>query len=70
MSYNAVALGRGKPYYDPHFCYVEPPDQKPQPGYYAVLPLTVPMDAATLPFQGIMYGVMCFSASALAHQEH
>ena len=55
MTYDAVQRAKGKPYLS-GISYVSPPDDKPHPGYYALLPLTVPLDVATSPFQGIFFG--------------
>jgi hypothetical protein len=42
----------GKPVYD----------KRPEPGYYCLLPLTVPLDVATLPIQLPVWAVMEASA--------
>ena len=39
------------------------PASEPQPGYYALVPLTVPADIVTSPFQLILYVLAYASAS-------
>ena len=68
MSYNAVQEAKGYPentmpmnfQRDWRNCF-EPiktnPGHTPHPGYYALLPLSVPADTVTSPFQLLDYGI-------------
>ena len=70
MTQSAVQYGRGHPekawvnnefgyggYSDPNLGYTDPPlKSEPQPGYYVLLPLTIPADVVTSPFQLIGLG--------------
>jgi hypothetical protein len=56
VSHALLRKARGEPNHDP-FMADDSPDRKPHPGYYPYLLVTVPVDAVTLPFQAIGYGL-------------
>jgi hypothetical protein len=64
MTYSSVQDAKGHPEKAMWIVGTHPspnPDSKPQPAYYALLPLTVPADIATSPFQLIYYLVLTTS---------
>jgi hypothetical protein len=56
MTYTSVHRAEGTKYWSINGPEITP--SKPEPGYYALLPLTVPADIVTCPFQGIWYGLV------------
>ena len=58
MTYSTVKRARGEE--NP---VMGRPAGEPQPGYYALLPLTVPADIVTSPFQLILIALVYASAS-------
>lgn len=66
MTYDAVQRAQGKPYLSGIY-YVDPPDNKKHPAFYALVPITVPLDIATSPFQGIFYGVTYYIGTGLGN---
>jgi hypothetical protein len=63
ISRGLIQTARGKPTDDVFVVAAEAPDGKPHPEYYPFLIATVPLDAATLPFQAIGYGLMAIFMS-------
>ena len=63
MTYNTVQCAKGHPENAMWFSFGgeesnSKPDDKPHPAYYALLPLTVPLDIATSPIQLLTFGVL------------
>lgn len=63
MTYTSVQKARGKPYYNFNLLGVTP--SEPKPAYYAIVPVTVPLDVITCPFQGIWFGCQCLTIEGL-----
>ena len=63
ISRGLIRTAQGKPTDDPFVTATEAPDGKRHPEYYPFLLATVPLDAATLPFQAIGYGLMAWFMS-------
>jgi len=63
MTYTSVKRARGEPYWSLNGS--ETPPSKPSPAYYALVPITVPLDLATCPFQGAWYGIDYLMLSGL-----
>ena len=53
MTYTSVHKAQGTPYYNFHGLWITA--SEPKPAYYAIVPITVPADIVTSPFQGIWY---------------
>jgi len=60
MTYSAVKRAKGE-----QNGVMGWPAKEPQPGYYALVPLTVPADIATSPFQLIIYVAFSMSSTPL-----
>ena len=61
-TYNTIQYAKGYPENTAWFTFPtkggeqkDPGDHKPHPAYYALTPLTVPVDVATFPFQFVDY---------------
>jgi len=65
ISYTAVGKAKGRPNASLFQDVFDEsnrtaPKSDPHPSYYALLPITVPLDAATLPFQAITLALGAF----------
>jgi hypothetical protein len=60
MTYSSVQRAKGE-----HNVVTGHTPTEPQPGYYALLPLAVPADIATSPFQLIIYVLLRSSSTPL-----
>ena len=60
MTYSAVQRAKGE-----HNVVTGDSPTEPHPGYYALVPLTVPADVVTSPFQFIIYVALRGSSTPL-----
>jgi hypothetical protein len=57
LSYRAVQIAKGQPVHTGFWALDRVPDDKPHPEYHFLLPVTLPADIVTSPFQLVWYGI-------------